>query len=327
VRTKRLVQAATTILVDRGREADEATAIAVAGLRALGFGVDDDTKLTQYLLFVGRRAGELLAGYCERDWDTLSVDVAKRSKTSKTKNDTDEPTAGKKRRAKAKPDRATLAEAQRILDARRAVDVALFGRMIADNKDFNVEAASQVAHAISTHAVANEYDYYTAVDDLRPNDESGADMIGTVDFNTACYYRYANLDLAQLRQNLDGDTDLLTRTAEAWLYAFIHAVPSGKQNSMAARTMPDTLLAVARDRGAWNLANAFLRPVAGQDVMSVSTTEMLRHFEKLRLFYGDRTIRSVTAASVSGSLSHMKDEEIAPTLDDFVSRALAATTA
>jgi CRISPR system Cascade subunit CasC len=326
VRTKRLVQAAAGIMVDRGRDAEQATAVAIAGLRALGFGVDDKTKLTQYLLFVGRRAGDLLAGYCERDWDRLSADASARLKASKKKGDAEEQPAEEKI-VKTKPDRATLAEAQRILDARRAADVALFGRMIADNKDFNVDAASQVAHAISTHAVANEYDYYTAVDDLKDDDESGADMIGTVDFNAACYYRYANLDLDQLAHNLDGDTDLLLRTAEAWLYAFIHAVPSGKQNSMAARTMPDTLLAVVRDRGAWNLANAFLRPVSGTDLMNVSTTALMRHFEKLRGFYGDRDIRAVTVASVTGDLSDVRDEEIAPTLQEFVSQALALTKA
>jgi CRISPR system Cascade subunit CasC len=197
--------------------------------------------------------------------------------------------------------------------------------MIADNKDFNVEAACQVAHALSTHAVVNEYDYYTAVDDLNLQD-SGADMIGTVDFNSACYYRYANLDLGQLGENLGGDNDLIGRAAAAWLSAFINAVPSGKQNSMAARTMPDTLLTVVREHGAWNLANAFLKPVADVDLMSASTIGMLTHFGKLQRFYGSDGMHAI-AASVSidlGDRSDLFDAETASTIDEFVSRTLNA---
>jgi CRISPR system Cascade subunit CasC len=240
------------------------------------------------------------------------------------------PGHGKAKKAKAvkiKPSKEDAAAARRILDASTVADVALFGRMIADNKDFNVDAASQVAHAISTHAVVNEYDYYTAVDDLKPDAESGADMIGTVDFNSACYYRYANLDLDRLTTNLGGDTDLAARAASAWLSAFIHAVPSGKQNSMAARTMPDTLLGVVRDHGAWNLANAFLSPVTDADLMAGSTQRMVDHFTKLRGFYGTTAIRQVAAASVTGDLMLAADEEIAPTLDAFTSRVLAGVQA
>lgn len=197
--------------------------------------------------------------------------------------------------------------------------------MIADNKDFNVDAASQVAHAISTHAVVNEYDYYTAVDDLKPQDESGADMIGTVDFNAACYYRYANLHLDQLAKNLDGDTDLIDRATSAWLNAFIDAVPSGKQNSMAALTPPETLLVVVRDRGAWNLANAFLRPVQDTDLMVGSTRALLGHFGRLRHFYGNEDLRTVVAASVTADLDGLPAHEVAETRDDLIARTLAAT--
>ncbi|WP_326557147.1 type I-E CRISPR-associated protein Cas7/Cse4/CasC [Micromonospora sp. NBC_01796] len=326
VRTKRLVSSATRVLVDNGRDEAEAVAVAQAGLRALGFGIDDKKQLTQYLLFVGNSAAELLAAYCERDWDRLSADAAARAKAA-TKNSTT--LKGERQQeekpSKAKPDKQTLTEAARILDARRVVDVALFGRMIADNKDFNVDAASQVAHAISTHAVVNEYDYYTAVDDLKPQDESGADMIGTVDFNAACYYRYANLHLDQLAKNLDGDTDLIDRATSAWLNAFIDAVPSGKQNSMAALTPPETLLVVVRDRGAWNLANAFLRPVQDTDLMVGSTRALLGHFGRLRHFYGNEDLRTVVAASVTADLDGLPAHEVAETRDDLIARTLAAT--
>lgn len=324
VRTKRLLTKAAELLVARGRDAVEAARVVEAGLEVLGFGVNTATGLTQYLWFVGRQAIDLLAEFCDQQWDRLSAAATdkQRAKEKATKDGSKEP-----KPVKIKPSKDDLDAAGRILDATRVADVALFGRMIADNKDFNVDAASQVAHAISTHAVVNEFDYYTAVDDLKPDGESGADMIGTVDFNSACYYRYANLDLTTLTGNLGGDTDLAARAARAWLSAFIHAVPSGKQNSMAARTMPDTLLGVVREHGAWNLANAFLTPVTEPDLMAASTDRLMRHFTQLRGFYGSGAIRDVAAASVTGQLPASDAGEVVPTLDAFTSRVLTAAQA
>ncbi|PZG19198.1 type I-E CRISPR-associated protein Cas7/Cse4/CasC [Micromonospora craterilacus] len=323
VRTKRLVERAAGLLRDEcNRDHEEAVGVVSSGLLALGFGLDKRRKtLTEYLLFVGNEAGKLLADYCERDWDRLASDAADRAKAAEKKK----ADATEEKKSKVKPDKQTLEEAARILDASRVVDVALFGRMIADNKDFSVNAASQVAHAISTHAVVNEYDYYTAVDDLQPEDESGADMIGTVDFNSACYYRYANLHLDQLTENLRGDTELVARATRAWLEAFIDAVPSGKQNSTAALTPPETLLVVARDRGAWNLANAFLKPVTGNDLMVTSTQQLFGHFNRLRRFYGEDDLRAVVAASISADVAGLAEKEVAPSRHELVSRVLAAT--
>jgi CRISPR system Cascade subunit CasC len=322
VRTKRLLHNAAEALVESGRDADEAPRVAAAALETLGFGLDQEKGLTEYLLFVGRQAVELLTEYCDDNWDELLAKAADKAKTRAANEKTNKADTAKPK--KIKPDKAALEAARRILDASRAADVALFGRMIADNKDFSVNAASQVAHAISTHAVVNEFDYYTAVDDLKPEAEAGADMIGTVDFNSACYYRYANLDLGQLMTNLGQDEDLAARTARAWLHAFIDAVPSGKQNSMAARTMPDTLLGVVRERGAWNLANAFLKPVTEADLMAASTERLTHHFKQLRDFYGDSGLRAVAAASVTGSVPHTDETDIVWSIDDFASRVLAA---
>ncbi|MER5457053.1 type I-E CRISPR-associated protein Cas7/Cse4/CasC [Micromonospora sp. NPDC002389] len=323
VRTKRLVEQAAGLLRDEHqRDFEEAVAVASSGLLALGFGLDKRRKtLSEYLLFVGTEAATLLAEYCERDWDRLAADAVDRAKAAEKKK----ADATEEKTSKVKPDKATLDAAARILDASRVVDVALFGRMIADNKDFNVSAASQVAHAISTHAVVNEYDYYTAVDDLQPQDESGADMIGTVDFNSACYYRYANLHLDQLASNLSGDTELVARATRAWLEAFIDAVPSGKQNSTAALTPPETLLVVVRDRSAWNLANAFLKPVTGNDLMVTSTQQLFGHFNRLRRFYGEDDLRAVVAASITADVAGLDEREVAPSRHELVARVLAAT--
>src|SRR5205823_13620574 len=142
--------------------------------------------------------------------------------------------------------------------------------------DKNVDAACQVAHAISTNMIHSmEMDYYTAVDDIN-NDNPGADMIGTVEFNSACFYRYATLDVAELVGGyrdekktrpfgLQGDAELARTTAAAFLTAFVHAVPTGKQNSFAAHNPPSLVFAVVRDGQPVSLANAFVKPIAPRE--------------------------------------------------------------
>ena len=70
------------------------------------------------------------------------------------------------------------------LKAAPSMDMALFGRMVADEPSLNYDAAAQVAHSISTHAVQNEYDYFTAVDDCQAEDNAGAGHLGTVEYNS-----------------------------------------------------------------------------------------------------------------------------------------------
>ena len=142
-----------------------------------------------------------------------------------------------------------------------APDIALFGRMLADSPITNLDAALQVAHAISTHRVDFEYDFFTTVDDLKPGDEPGAGMMGSIGYNSACYYRYARLDWNKLLQNL-ADPELALRTVQAFLQASIDANPTGMQNSHDNQTPPALALAVIRRHGGgWSLANAFETPV------------------------------------------------------------------
>ena len=152
------------------------------------------------------------------------------------------------------PDAATL---KNLANQRHSIDIALFGRMLADLADINVDAAVQVAHAISVHAVDNEFDYYTAVDD-RKNDagEQGAGMIGTVEFNSATLYRYATLNVNQLHETL-GDAQATCRAVSAFLAAFVRSMPTGKQNTFANRTLPDAVLVRLRDTQPINLVGAF----------------------------------------------------------------------
>jgi CRISPR system Cascade subunit CasC len=182
-----------------------------------------------------------------------------------------------------------------------APDIALFGRMLANDPKLNLDAACQVAHAISTHRVNMEMDFYTAVDDMQTDDETGAGMMGTVGFNSACFYRYACVDWEQLLKNLDGDKTLASRTLRAFLAASVSAIPSGKQNSFAAQNMPALLLAVVRKDGqCWSLANAFAQPVtpgreAGLVARSVQALE--EHWTSLSRAYGGPGIVPVALAA------------------------------
>lgn len=152
-----------------------------------------------------------------------------------------------------------------------APDIALFGRMLAEKTELNLDAACQVAHAISTHRINMEMDFYTAVDDLlakgeiltaEGDEEMGAGMMGFTSFNSACFYRYARVDWGQLMKNLHGNRALAQRTVEGFLRAAIDAIPTGKQNSFAAQNPTSLAVAVVREDGkSWNLANAFERPI------------------------------------------------------------------
>lgn len=147
------------------------------------------------------------------------------------------------------------------IDGEKSIDIALFGRMLADLPESNVDGATQFAHAISTHTIEIESDYYTAVDDLKPDDNDGADMIGYVDYVAPTLYRYANVDMDQLCKNLDGDEALAKRTIAAFARAFMETLPGGKRTSMDTSTLPAIAVAVLRDHGRWSLVNAFVEPV------------------------------------------------------------------
>jgi len=155
--------------------------------------------------------------------------------------------------------------------SRLTLDIALFGRMLAVMPEKNQYAACQVAHAISTHAIEREFDFYTAVDDLKPEDTTGADMMGTVEFNSACYYRYAVVDWEKLLTNLQGDADLAMKGLRVFLQGFVHAEPTGKQNSFAAHNPPEFVsVTVGRDAAPRNLANAFETAIRAKPGESLS---------------------------------------------------------
>jgi CRISPR system Cascade subunit CasC len=212
------------------------------------------------------------------------------------------------------------------LQGSRAADLALFGRMIADDPGLNVDAACQVAHALSTHRVAPEFDYYTAVDDLGREDETGAGMVGTQEFNSACFYRYANIDFKQLQCNLQGDTELALSGVRAFLESFIMSIPKAKQNSTAAQNLPSFVMIIVRDKGLASLANAFVRPMDGRNAgLMVNSVEALaKYWVELKAMYGLNGIKNAFYATIEKCGSEaLTGVEQAADVQELVKKAIS----
>lgn len=171
----------------------------------------------------------------------------------------------------------------------KSADVALFGRMLAEAPELNVDAAAQVAHTLSTHRLSQEMDYWTAADDLKgPDEDAGAAMLGTAEFNASLHYRYACVTMDVLRRNLGGDDGLVRSAVKGFLLGSHEAIPTGKLNGHAHFTPPYAALAVVREAGMpLNLCNAFLTPVqVGREgrLDQLSLHALIRHLASSRAF-------------------------------------------
>jgi CRISPR system Cascade subunit CasC len=297
-RTKRLLEELTKRLTQNGKDPGQALSVASKAIRGTGLGLDKDGK-TQYLLFLGEQEIAKVLEVTEAHWESLSKSVP-----APPLIESDAPTEKQARKA-AKEEKkeaekaiplAVKKELEKALDGGKAADLALFGRMLADKPEKNIDAAAQLAHALSTNKVSMEMDYYTAVDDLKPEDTAGADMIGSVEFNSSCFYRYANIDLDQLKENLQGDDELAQRTVEAFIRASVDAIPTGKQNGSAAHNPPSFIVSIVREKGLWSLANAFVQPIRPSPTNSLvgnSIKALDAYWGKLISTFGDASIRHV----------------------------------
>jgi CRISPR system Cascade subunit CasC len=177
-------------------------------------------------------------------------------------------------------------ELDALLHEQTAVDIAMFGRMLADKPKHNIEAAIQVAHAIGVHASPIEDDYFTAVDDLNRDDETGAGHVGEAGFAAAVFYEYICIDREHLKENLGGDEVLTERALRALTEAALKVAPTGKQNSYASRAYAHFALAEKGNQQPRSLSLAFLKPVTGQDYASVATSALLQLLENMDKVYG-----------------------------------------
>ncbi|MFX0573769.1 type I-E CRISPR-associated protein Cas7/Cse4/CasC, partial [Nocardia nepalensis] len=236
VRTRRVVDLLAAEITTQSQDlADRSLALASEVMKAIGITVKPPKKdaidEAGYLVFLSRHQIRALAEAAVAAAE--AEDVAKALREAKVKD---------------------------LADRDHSVDIALFGRMVADQADLNVDAAVQVAHAISVHPVETEFDYFTAVDDHIDDHETGAGMIGTIEFNSSTLYRYATIDVNRLNDNL-GDEEATRRAVEAFLMSFVRSMPTGKQNTFANRTLPEAVVVLVRDTQPINLVGAFESPV------------------------------------------------------------------
>jgi CRISPR system Cascade subunit CasC len=312
IRTKRSSERIAKLLrEEHGRAPREARALAEAAMSKLVSDVDEEGK-TNVLYYVSHDELEDLAqrvheSASEIDAEDLdeAADTYRRVLTDGSDadgNDADDSEEVDREDAREPLEAALDDTLKDFVKANkgwaRSTDVALFGRMLAEEPDLNLDAACQVAHALSTNRVAMEFDFFTAVDDLNPDAETGAGMIGSTGFNSSCFYRYLLVDVDQLAKNLSPEDDATsagrTRAADgtrAFLRAAIAALPTGKQNSFAAQARPALALAVARPERSMpmSLVNAFEAPAApqnGHSLVSESARKLVDHWTCLQTMYG-----------------------------------------
>lgn len=288
VRTRKLPEQVQARLIERGLSADLGQ---IAAVKASGFGNKDgkeqDEPETAQMMFLSPSDIDAVAG--------VLYDEATKAASAK---------AFEKVSAKEMQKSALLKGWRPITP-----DIALFGRMITSDAFRDVQAAVQVAHALSTHKMEHEFDYFTAVDDLQDQnadeEDKGAGMIGDVEFNSACYYKYFSVDVSALVENLVGTAPgfkatpalvaeyaatrqaairLAQRTVPAFLRAAVFTSPSGKQNSFAAHQLPDAILVEVRERPIpVSYANAFVKPTGvggSEDLVERSLIKLKEHVEQ-----------------------------------------------
>jgi CRISPR system Cascade subunit CasC len=208
----------------------------------------------------------------------------------------------KKREAQGKKLKSAL-DAARKSGLQDAADIALFGRMVASDHSLTLEGAAMFGHALSTHNATNDIDYWTAVDDRQKDDstvaeedKAGSGGLGTAEFTSATYYRYAAVNLGLLFDDKDHlealDSTQRKAVLEAFLRATLVAVPGARKNSMNAATLPHAVLGIRKDTGQpLQLVNAFEHPVQarGKGLAEASREAMAEHHEALKKTWGIQT--------------------------------------
>ncbi|PXY81798.1 type I-E CRISPR-associated protein Cas7/Cse4/CasC [Bifidobacterium asteroides] len=310
VRTKNAVELIVKAMVDQRPESeDQAESYASLVLQATGVKVVASTRagaasgkpVTQYLIFIGNTEIGRLANIA-LEWMDQGKDPAKA------------------------PDSAMKKEVSGVFHGEQAVDIALFGRMLADAPDLNTDASAQVAHAISVDAIKPEYDYFTAADDFTEADNAGAAMIDSVGFNSSTLYRYATVNLDALQEQI-GNAEATARVASVFVEAFIRSMPTGKQNSYANRTLPETCIVAFRDSQPINAVEAFERPIAAEHDQPISQVAGRRLVAELRRIQDAYDEQPVRAWAISTDLS---TQDLAPVaesvgLKDLTSQVDAET--
>ncbi|HID44834.1 MAG TPA: type I-E CRISPR-associated protein Cas7/Cse4/CasC [Chromatiaceae bacterium] len=170
----------------------------------------------------------------------------------------------------------------------KAVDIALFGRMLASSPAYNVEAAAQVAHAITVNPVKIENDFFTAVDDLNTHEEdAGAGHMGDAGFASGVFYQYICINRDLLVENLQGDETLAGQAIAALTEAAAKVAPTGKQNSFASRAYTSYLLAEKGAQQPRSLSVAFIKAMRDADPLAKAIESLETQQTNFDKVYGD----------------------------------------
>jgi len=176
----------------------------------------------------------------------------------------------------------TVAEVKSALVGKNTVDMALFGRMMTAQPELSIDAAANVAHVIGVEKYVPQRDSFVGIDDNLKKTK----IMGSVDFVSSVVYRHACIDMSTLTKNLDGDTRFAIEAAGAFINAFVRSMPSGKQSSFAARTLPSFVLVTISTDQPLSLASAFTSVVSGENIEADSALALIRNAEDLNENYG-----------------------------------------
>jgi CRISPR system Cascade subunit CasC len=286
---------------DMGVRTKRIQAMVADEINALGYTEDADSAAQKILIAAGLKEKTVGAG---KDAPLFFMSRAQARGLAKLL--IDNPDANKK-------------AAQSVLNSAPSIDLALFGRMVADDANLNIDASCQVAHAISTHKVMNEYDYFTAVDDFPAEDktDAGAAMIGTVEYNSSTLYRYATIAAHDLCEQLES-AEMTAQAVRMFTDAFARSMPTGKINTFANRTLPSAIYVVLRPDQPLNLVGAFERPIRESENGYVEPS-----IEKLVKQANDANkwiAQPLVSLAVSDLMSGISGVEIKDTLNDILSR-------
>ena len=294
-RTRHFTQLLIGRLVEAGIDGTQAETLAMRGLSAIRFGHkenkenEDGLRLNEYLIFYTDRelngfTDALLKHRAEILAATLpevKVDAATAQPLKKLGSSSDT-----KRKLQSQYSKQVIDDLERIFTTDRNLELALYGRELADLPEGSVDGQVQVAHAISVNHTPQTEDFFVAIDDRAPGAVS-AGMIGSLGITAPTLYRVAAVNIGQLSREVGSDP-AAARGARAFLEAFTLAMPSGGKNSYFSMTTPSFVLFRRVPLGsALTLAPAFEEPVLPQRHRSLSELAV----ERLDTYMRDVSIR------------------------------------
>ena len=300
VRSKKIVEyvAKKILEIDETLSLEEAEKKSLEAFTSAGFTVTEENKLPTLFFLGDRQAG---------DFARAAIDNVK--------------------------DAATL---RKIIKDNVSIDIALFGRMIADSKlnekikkenekgkkkknidneekeesriNLNEDASAQIAHAISTHGVQTEFDYFTALDDL----SNGVAMIDTIEYNSSTLYRYGNVALHELYHQMKENKEETKKAIILFVEAFLKSLPSGKINSFANQTIPSSVVVSLRKDRPVSLVGAFETPIktklSQEGYVNESIEAMFKEYQKIQRFVDKPEISFYLNLSEGHVLEGAKEE-------------------